>query len=210
VAICVSGSVLVYRNELYFAFTPEPGGPVPLGFRLTAWLLDFHDNLLGGTTGRRMNGVGAMFVLVMCASGAVIWWPGMRNWRAALGVDWRANWKRLVWTLHGALGAWFFAFVLMWAISGAYLSFPAAFQAFFDYVEPIDEANPVERVGDTIQYWIAYLHFGRLGGRGIIPGCGRGLCDDVTKAAWALFGLVPPIMFVTGIVMWWNRVVRVR
>ena len=58
-----------------------------------------------------------------------------------------------------------------------------------------------------IQYWLAYLHFGRLGGRGI-PGCGRGLCNSTSKAIWAVFGLVPPLLFVTGGLMWWNRVVR--
>ena len=55
--------------------------------------------------------------------------------------------------------------------------------------------------------WLAYLHFGRLGGRGI-PGCGQGLCDSTTKAIWAVVGLVPTLMFVTGALMWWNRVVR--
>jgi uncharacterized iron-regulated membrane protein len=210
VAICVSGSILVYRNELYAAFAPPPGGPVPLGFRATAWLLDFHDNLLSGVTGRRANGIGALLVFIMCATGAVIWWPGTANWRSAITMNWRARSKPFTWRLHSALGFWFFSFILMWAISGAYLSFPRAFQAFFDYLEPLDEQNPVERVGDTIQYWIAYLHFGRLGGRGIIPGCGRRLCNEVTKAVWAVFGLVPPIMVVTGIVMWWNRVVGVR
>jgi uncharacterized iron-regulated membrane protein len=30
----------------------------------------------------------------------------------------------------------------------------------------------------------------------------------MTKAIWAAIGLVPPVMFVTGAVMWWNRVIR--
>jgi uncharacterized iron-regulated membrane protein len=30
------------------------------------------------------------------------------------------------------------------------------------------------------------------------------------KAAWAVIGLIPAIMFVTGVVMWWNRVLRRR
>ena len=28
------------------------------------------------------------------------------------------------------------------------------------------------------------------------------------KAVWAVVGLVPAIMFVSGVVMWWNRVLR--
>ena len=268
--ICLSGSVLVYRNELYSAFSPEPtivtdsgasmpvdelksaarraypgyevtevrigatanhasevtlkrgeqikrrllnpftgedlGDPLPAGFRLTIWLLDLHDNLLSGETGRRVNGIGALFLIVLCMAGAIIWWPGINSWRRSLIVDLRANWKRLNWSLHSALGFWFFAFVLMWGITGAYLSFPQAFAAAFDFVEPRDESSPVERVVDQIQYWLAYLHFGRLGGRGI-PGCGRGLCDSTSKLIWAVSGLVPPLMFVTGALMWWNRVV---
>jgi uncharacterized iron-regulated membrane protein len=269
--ICVTGSVLVYRNELYRAFSPQPrivsgtgtpldvealkgaagrvyegyqvadvrlgqtpnhaaeitlrrgtettrrlfhpftgedlGNPLPVGWRVTAWVLDLHDNLLSGSTGRRVNGAGAVLILVLCATGAVIWWPGIRTWRRSLIVDFRANWKRLNWTLHSALGFWTFAFIVMWGVTGAYLGFPDAFGAVADYIEPFDETNPADRLVDIIQYGLAYLHFGRLGGRGI-PGCGRGLCDTITKAVWAFVALIPPVMFVTGVVMWWNRVVR--
>jgi uncharacterized iron-regulated membrane protein len=30
----------------------------------------------------------------------------------------------------------------------------------------------------------------------------------MTKLTWAVFGLAPAFMFVTGVMMWWNRVVR--
>jgi hypothetical protein len=43
--ISVTGSVLVYRNELFVAS--------PRVMRATFWLLDLHDNLLAGETGRR-------------------------------------------------------------------------------------------------------------------------------------------------------------
>jgi uncharacterized iron-regulated membrane protein len=272
-AICVSGSVLVYRNELLTMFEPGPrivngsgqrltaeelkdragrlypdytvsdvrngevqneavevwlergeelkrrffdpftgddlGNVLPVGFRLTLWLKEFHDNLLNGTTGRAINGVGALFVVLLSFTGLVIWWPGISNWRRSLTIEFKSNWKRLTWNLHSALGFWSFGFILMWGITGVYLSFPQLFAAVFDYIEPLDEATPAERVGDTIQYWLAYLHFGRLGGRGI-PGCGRGLCDSTTKLVWSVFGLVPPAMFVTGALMWWNRVIRLR
>ena len=268
--ICVTGSVLVYRNELYIAFSPQPvivdgagsslgedalervarqaypgyevrdlrpgetpnhavqltltrdgdrirrlfdpftgedlGDPLPLGYRTTAWLLDLHDNLLGGTTGRRVNGIGALFLLLLSLTGAVIWWPGILRWRRSLTIDRRADWRLFNWSLHSAFGFWCWPFLLMWAITGAYLSFPAPFAALVDYLEPFDETNPVERFGDRVMYWLAYLHFGRLGGRGI-PGCGA-LCNSTAKAAWALIGLVPPALFVTGACMWWSRVVR--
>ena len=53
------------------------------------------------------------------------------------------------------------------------------------------------------------LHFGRINGIGI-PCSGPGLCDQTTKAIWAIFGLAPAAMFVTGAIMWWNRVLRPR
>ena len=181
------------------------GPTLPLGYRVSAWMLDLHDNLLGGPNGRRVNGIGALALLVLCGTGLIVWWPGTSRWRRSVFVDVRANWKRLNWSLHSVLGLWFFAFLLMWSLTGIYLSVPEQVSALLDYIEPVNEANPVERVVDRIQYWLAYLHFGRLGGRGI-PGCGRGLCDSITKATWAVAGLVPVLMAVTGLVMWWNRV----
>jgi uncharacterized iron-regulated membrane protein len=145
-------------------------------------------------------------LLLLSATGVIVWWPGVSRWRRSVFVDIRANWKRLNWSLHSVLGFWFFAFILMWSLTGIYLSLPDQVSAFFDSIEPLDEADPVERTVDRIQYWLAYLHFGRLGGRGI-PGCGRGLCDSITKAIWAAVGIVPVLMAVTGAVMWWNRVV---
>jgi len=271
VTICVSGSVLVYRNELYSAFSPEPvfvngagsplttetlstiaghaypdyevvriqrgnradqavdvalqrgsvsihrlfdpftgqdlGDPIPTGFRFTIWLLDFHDNLLAGETGRHINGVGAALILVLCVTGAAVWWPGIRSWRRSLTIDTRSSSKRLMWSLHSALGFWFFGFIVLWGVTGVYLGFPNAFAAVADYIQPFDAADSGQRMVDRIQYWLAYLHFGRLGGRGI-PGCGRGVCDSITKATWAGAALIPPVMFVTGACMWWNRVLR--
>ena len=64
-----------------------------------------------------------------------------------------------------------------------------------DYLEPFDEENFDPRLGDTVLYWFTTLHFGRFGGWS-------------TKLIWTVVGLVPPVMFVTGLVMWWNRVVR--
>jgi hypothetical protein len=51
------------------------------------------------------------------------------------------------------------------------------------------------------------LHIGRINGIGI-PCSGPGLCDQTMKLIWAVFGLAPAVMFVTGAVMWWNRVLR--
>jgi hypothetical protein len=95
---------------------------------------------------------------------------------------------------------WFCADV---GVTGLYLSYPTPFNAAVNYLLPLNEANPVESIGDRVLYWLGYAHFGRFGGR--IPGCGRGTCNEIFKALWAVVGLVPVIMAVTGAIMWWNR-----
>ena len=170
------------------------GNSLPVGWRLTTWTLDLHDNLLGGDTGRTVNGVGALLLAVLSLTGLVIWWPGIDGWRRALVVDWRANWRRVNWSVHSAFGFWTMLFIFMWAFTGIYLAFPEPFAAVVDYLEPFEEDNFDPRTGDQILYWFSYMHFGRFSG--------------VTKVTWATIGLVPPVMFVTGAVMWWNRVVR--
>lgn len=46
--------------------------------------------------------------------------------------------------------------------------------------------------------WMTRLHFGRWR---TIPWL---------MALWSALGLVPAVMFVTGVIMWWNRVLRRR
>ena len=173
------------------------GNAMPAGWRLTTWLLDLHDNLLAGTTGRAVNGVGAILVTLLSVTGLVIWWPGIRNWRRSLTIDRRASWRRLNWSLHSAIGFWTVALVFMWGFTGIYLCIPTPFTAFVDYVEPLNMVTFEDRVGDAVLYWFSRLHFGRFYGM-------------TSKVLWALLGLVPVAMFFTGGLMWWNRVVRRR
>lgn len=173
------------------------GHQLPMPYRLTTWLLDLHDNLLYGATGRRVNGVGAIALTLLGITGGIIWWPGYQTWQRSLVVDWRANWRRLIWSLHSALGVWFFLFVILWGVTGIYLTIPEPFNMLADIIEPVDEATFEPRVVDTVLYWIAYVHFGRFGGW-------------ATKIAWFVIGLVPPLLFASGAIMWWNRVIRPR
>lgn len=173
------------------------GDAIPRGVRVVAWLVNLHDDLLGGATGRVLNGVGALLLTILCLTGAVIWWPGLKKWRRSLVVEWAANWKRVNWDLHSAIGFWSFAFVFMWAVSGVYLVFPAPFMALVDYLQPLDESSLDPRSGDVALRWLARLHFGRFAGWPV-------------KAIFVVLGLVPAGLFVTGALMWWTRVVRGR
>jgi uncharacterized iron-regulated membrane protein len=185
------------------------GNSVPPGIWLISKLLDLHDNLLAGPTGRKVNGIGAFAVIVVGVTGLVIWWPGVKTWRRSLTLHRRVGWKRWTWHLHSMVGFWSFAFLLIFGVSGIYLAMPQPFEDLVDRLEPLTRANAGIRIGDRVIYWIAYLHFGRINGIGI-PCRGPGLCDQMTKAVWALFGLAPALMFVTGAIMWWNRVLYPR
>jgi len=269
--VSVTGSILVYRNELYRAATPDPivvaasgarlteeqlkgaatrqypgyavlnigrverpdqavgislqrkadiksrlfnpytgadlGDSVPLGVRMVSKLIELHDDLLAGKTGRTINGGGAILLIVVAFTGIVVWWPGIRTWRRGLTLHRNVGWRRFTWDLHKMVGFWTFGFILLFAVSGAYLGNPEFFQDLADRIQPLTDDNSKSRLVDQVIYWLAYLHFGRINGIGI-PCRGPGLCDQTTKAVWAVFGLAPAGMVVTGVVIWWNRVVR--
>jgi uncharacterized iron-regulated membrane protein len=186
------------------------GDAVPIGVRAISKLLELHDDLLGGGTGRRINGLGALLLVVLSLTGILVWWPGITRWRRSLTVHGNVGWRRFSWDLHSMIGFWTFAAILMFGLSGAYLGNPEPFQDLADRLEPLTQANAGVRVGDRVIYWLAYLHFGRIGGIAIPCSVRSGLCDWATKSVWALLGLAPAAMFVTGAVMWWNRVIRPR
>ena len=72
VLMSITGSLIVYRNGLERA---------PSLVSSVEWIVDLHENLLFGMNGRSVNGIGATCVIVLCLTGAVIWWPGINNWR---------------------------------------------------------------------------------------------------------------------------------
>lgn len=185
------------------------GDTIPTGIWLISELQDLHDNLFAGPSGREVNGLGAAAVLVLAVTGLVIWWPGSKTWRRSLTLPRGVSGKRLIWHLHSMIGFWGLAFTLVFGFSGVYLAFPDAVQNLADWLQPPTVANGGRRIVDHVVYWLAYLHFGRICGIGI-PCKGPGLCDQATKAVWALFGLAPAAMFVTGALLWWNRVLRPR
>jgi uncharacterized iron-regulated membrane protein len=196
------------KDRFFNPYTGEDlGDAVPLGIWLVSKLLELHDDLLAGRTGRSVNGAGALLLVVVALTGIVVWWPGINTWRRGLTLHRNVGWQRFTWDLHKMIGFWTLGFILLFAVSGAYLGNPQAFQDLADRIEPLTDANARTRTVDQVIYWLAYLHFGRINGIGI-PCSGPGLCDSTTKLIWAVFGLAPAGMVVTGAVIWWNRVVR--
>jgi uncharacterized iron-regulated membrane protein len=218
--ISLTGSVLVYRNELFTAATPDPivvtgsgptltdqqlneaatraypgyrvtsinrarnpnqavdvwlkrgddlkqrlfdpyagkdlGESVPLGIWFISKLIDLHDNLLAGPTGRYVNSFGGFLLLVLASTGMVIWWPGRKTWRRSVTLHRKVGWKRFTWDLHSMMGFWSLGFIVLFAVSGAYLGNEDLFQNVADSLEPLTPVNAGQRVVDRFLYWLAY------------------------------------------------------
>lgn len=222
------------KGRLVNPFTGEDLGPSrPVMIGVLAWFSDLHTNLLAGPTGRKVNGLMAILVVVLSITGLMIWWPGTGRVKRSLAIDFRSNWKRLNWDLHTVIGFWMFAFVFIWGVTGVYLVFPTPFQVVVNHFSklqiyapltssvetPPEIQAPIIQVadqmktaaspgppaprrrrrpprgsnGDVFLRWFYYLHFGNF-------------ADWEGKAAWVVLGLTPPFLFVTGFIMWWNRV----
>ena len=177
VLMSISGSIIVFRNDL------ERTSPVVA----MDWLVDFHANLLAGTTGRTVNGIGAACVMTLCATGAIIWWPGVGNWRRALAVNWRSRFSRFSWDTHSAVGFWSFAFVLMWGVSGFYFAFPQPVNVLFGFLDPRD------RFADRVLGWLSLLHFGRFGW--------------LAETLWSFMGLILTVLSISGVFLCCHRMI---
>jgi uncharacterized iron-regulated membrane protein len=169
----VSGSAIVFRNELS-------------GNSVVEWLVRLHENLLTGSVGHVVNGIGGICLTLLCLTGAAIWWPGIKHWRRSLTVDWSASFARINWDLHSALGFWCLAFVTIWGVSAIYFVFPQAFNIFL-------VLDPGDRFTDQGLSWLSELHFGRFG--------------RFAEALWMSLGLVPAVLAFTGVFICCRRVI---
>ena len=186
------------KERLFNPYTgTDLGDSVTQGEYFVLWLARLHDELLFDRPGRWWNGMLSLVMTVLVVTGLVVWWPGSSRWKRSLQIKWSSGWRRFNWDLHSALGFYLFLFMLMWGISGFYLGVPEPFSNFVDSISDPD-AFLGERPGDVVLLWLTRLHFGRWRNA------------PVLKAAWAVVGLVPALMFVTGAIMWWNRVLRRR
>jgi uncharacterized iron-regulated membrane protein len=159
------------------------------------WVVDLHDNLLTGTTGRAVNGVGALLFLTLAITGAVVWWPGVNRLGQSMLPGKPAKSARFARRLHNALGIWALALILIWAVTAVYFSFPDPFEATIDYFD--NDLTDDQRPADWLVRGLVNLHFGRSWGVAV-------------KVAWIAFGLIPAVLFITGGITWWVRVVHRR
>ena len=238
-------------------------------------LQQLHFNLMAGRTGRLVNGAGAFAILILCATGLVIWWPGRKGWRRALVVDVSRDRHRLAWRLHRAVGIWSVVFIALSAITGLAFVFPPGFRAAVSRVSAVTVTRPPQSAvpadGMVRPPWQAMIDRARqhvpdqpvarvvlpFGDRGAFLvqfadrsptpagseltsiyldqySCNRlaataasrswgdavmasmtplhvgGVGGAIGRWAWFLFGLAPAVLFITGSIAWWQRVVRPR
>ncbi len=133
-----SGTEIVLADAVSGKVLGPKGGTIEATVK---WLADLHISLLAGQTGRIVNGIGSGFLCLLCITGLVIWWPGIRNWRRSLTIDLRKSWKRINWDLHSAVGFWTLAFVMIWGVTGIYLIFPQPFRNFVGMIAPLQAAG---------------------------------------------------------------------
>lgn len=101
------------------------------------WILDLHINLLAGRTGLKVNATCAGGLLLLCITGIVLWWPGIRAWKQALWVRWKSGWKRINFDSHRALGFWALLMISMWAFTGLYFGYAAPIRKAVGLVLPL-------------------------------------------------------------------------
>jgi len=79
--------------------------------------------------------------------------------------------------------------------TGIYFAFPRPFNALIEFFTVNGVDTPASQTIDDAIAWLVRLHFGRAYGVGM-------------KVAWAILGLTPIALCITGVLMWWHRVVR--
>lgn len=183
-------TVFTHRFDPYTG--RDLGDVFPAPYRAFTKLVDLHNDLLGGRSGRKINGIAAVIATLLLLTGAVLWWPAHgRGWRSRLWIRRGVPWRTQLRQLHYMLGFWPLLLLLLWASSGIYFAFPGPFEVAKDLFFPPESARA--GTGDALLAEFTNLHFGRFGGTGV-------------RVTWIVLGLVPAMLAVTGALMWWLRV----
>jgi uncharacterized iron-regulated membrane protein len=238
----------------------------------TEWLYLFHAQLLGGGTGERINGLGAIAWVGLLGSGLMLWWPRKgRRWGEGFVVRWGVGNRRRNYDLHRAVGIWTVIPLMVVVVTGAYFPFKAPFRWLAETMtrtpaveegprtEPIAPGTKRVTLDEVMRAaggvlpeakpnWIGLPEGGRqlfsvrkrLAGEWRMEGANHIHVDAhsgavvqtdlhtertpaqrmmramfplhvgtfgglLTRVVWTVLGLVPTVLFVTGIRMWWRR-----
>ena len=153
VVISISGSAVVFRRELTRWLLPDgniPNTGYPWALVILEWFVDLHDNLLFGSIGRDLNGVGAVFVAVIVLTGTFIWWPGRQRWKQSLIVQWTQA-QRFSWHLHSAIAFWSFWLACYSDTLGRFR--PITSSSFYNWSYSLVETDPKKMTSNLPHYF---------------------------------------------------------
>lgn len=184
-----------YYPHYFNQYTGEDQGIAnPWPIRFMDALADMHDDLFLGPRGRQLNGMGGALFVLMSVTGLVLWWQGRSRWYEGLLIK-PFDRRSLFWQIHIFLGFWGLLLMLAWGISGFQLGFPRALDPLIDWLD----ANPDD--GERPVSWLRFfrsVHFARYGE------------GDWARRFWATASFLPTVMAVSGLVVWWRRVLMRR
>ena len=91
------------------------------------YIAQFHSYLLL-PRGRLLNGIAGLALVGLAVTGLILWWPERGEWSSAFQIVRRSNWKGLVFDLHRVGGVLSLGFTVLFAVTGAYYTWPAAYR----------------------------------------------------------------------------------
>ena len=181
-----------YFPHYFNQFTGEDlGAANPWPIKAVEWVADFHDDLFMGRQGRQINGVGGALFVLMSISGLILWWQGRSRWQDGLLIR-RNSSRSLMWQLHSFFGFWALLLMIAWGVSGFQLGFPRVLDQLVNWLD----TNPddFERPDRWLRFFRS-VHFAR-------PGEGAW-----ARYIWLTVSFIPTLIFISGVVVWWKRVV---
>jgi uncharacterized iron-regulated membrane protein len=114
-----------YTAQLVGTMSPQQRG-------FFAWTEDLHRRLLAGEVGKALTGLSALFILVITATGLILWWPKTRQMLTGrLRIKWGSSWKRINHDLHIVLGFYCSLFLFGLALTGVIMSYRWATEGLF-------------------------------------------------------------------------------
>jgi len=183
-------------SHYFNQFTGEDLGITnPWPVKTVEWLANVHAELtLGRRLGRQVNGVGGLLFVLMSLSGLVLWWQGRARWYEGFVILPKSK-RGLMWQLHSFLGFWSLLLMLAWGVSGFQLGFPVIVDHLVDWLD--NDLTDGHRPNSWLHFFRS-VHFARFGETAL------------TRWLWILASFLPTLILVSGVVVWWKRVVLKR
>lgn len=135
------------------------------------WLFRLHQQLLAGERGERVVGITGAALLLLCAIGPFLWWPGRCNLRRGFTISFAAGSYRTVRDLHRVVGIALVLVLGTSASTGMTMAWKAELQTAAARVLPI-KAKPAVKVAPRTD-------------RALLP------MDEIVAAARQRFGGAP-------------------